>query len=190
MVGIQRIVLGRLTGGYDNDGLPGDEALQVIIEPRDAADHSIKTLGRVTITALEVNFQGVKTPIGEWSVSPEQLRPTWKQGLLSTGYVLILPWKTPPQSENIRVIARLTVQDGRVYEADKDVKVRLMPGRGLTPRPPDVMPKEPEPVFVPALKQTYPNIPVGVWFVPPLPTAVELGRPVPHAPQAVWPVDE
>ena len=190
MFGIRRIVLGRTTGGYDNDGLPGDEALQVVIEPRDAADHSIKAPGRVQILALEINFQGVKTPIGEWSIGPEQLRQTWKQGLLSTGYVLILPWKTPPQSENLRIIARLAMPDGRVYEVDKDVKVRLLPGRGLAPRMPEVMPRAPEPVFVPALKQFDANIPVGVWFVPPLPTAVELGRPVPFDPRAVWPVDE
>src|SRR6266700_1481151 len=60
MFGLKRIVLGRLTGGYDNDGLPGDEALQVVIEPRDASDHSIKTPGEAQIIALEINFQGVK----------------------------------------------------------------------------------------------------------------------------------
>src|SRR5262245_7144877 len=177
MFGLRRIVLGRMTGGYDNDGLPGDEALQVVIEPRDAADHSIKAPGRVQVTALEINFQGVKTPIGEWSIGPEQLRQSWKQGLLSTGYVITLPWQKPPQSENLRVVARLTLPDGRVYEADKDVKVRLLPGRS---RPQEIMPKESEPVFVPSHKQLDPNVPVGVWYVPPLPSAIELGRPVPY----------
>lgn len=187
LFGLRRIVLGRTTGGYDNDGLPGDEALQVVIEPRDAADHSIKAPGRVQVAALEINFQGVKTPLGEWSVGPEELRRTWKQGLLTTGYVLTLPWQKAPQSENIRVIARLILTDGRVYEADKDVKVRLLPGRS---RPPEVMPREPEPVFVPSHKQLDPNIPVGVWYAPPLPSAIELGRPVPYVPQAVWPAVE
>ena len=65
-----------------------------------------------------------------------------------------------------------------------------LPGRGLQSRPPEVMPRDSDPGFVPALKQTHPNIPVGVWFVPPLPSAVELGRPVPHVPEAVWPADE
>ena len=65
-----------------------------------------------------------------------------------------------------------------------------LPGRGLHSRPPEAMPRDTAPVIVPALKQTYPNIPVGVWFVPPLPTAVELGRPVPHVPEAVGLMDE
>ena len=78
----------------------------MIVEPRDAADHAIKAPGRIQVTALEINSQGVKSPLGEWSIAPEQVRPLWKQGLLSTGYYLILPWKTPPQSENVRIIAR------------------------------------------------------------------------------------
>ena len=188
MFGLRRIALGRTSGGYDNDGLPGDEALQVIVEPRDASDHSIKAPGRIQVTVLEINFQGVKSPIGEWTIAPEQVRPTWKQGLLSTGYYLILPWKSPPQSETLRVIVKMILPDGRVYEADKDVKVRLLPGRGA--RPLEVLPGEPSPIFVPALKQSYPNMPVGRWFAPPLEHAVELGRPVPYDPQAVWPEDE
>jgi outer membrane murein-binding lipoprotein Lpp len=192
MFGLKRIVLGRLTGGYDNDGLPGDEALQVVIEPHDAAEHSIKTPGQVQITALEINFQGVKIPIGEWHIGADQLRQSWKQGLLSTGYVLILPWKTFPRSENVRVVARLILPDGRVYEADRDVKVRVVPGAGSRPCDlPEMPPSDAGPTFVPALKQPYPNQPAGQWSPAPLDNAVQLGRPVPQlSHQAVLPADE
>src|SRR5437868_839597 len=47
--GLKRIVLGRGTGGYDNDGLPGDEALQVLIAPHDQDEHTIKTPGTLHI---------------------------------------------------------------------------------------------------------------------------------------------
>ena len=191
MFGLKRIVLGRTTGGYDNDGVPGDEALQVVLEPRDTSEHAIKTPGQLHILALEINFQGVKVPISEWTISPDQLRQSWKQGLLSTGYVLILPWKTFPQSENVRVVARLILPDGRVYEADKDVRVRMVPGVAPGARPPEVVPGDHGPALLPALKQSFPNIPVGQWAPAPLEGAVQLGRPVPHLPvQAVWPVDE
>ncbi|MCI0682459.1 MAG: hypothetical protein L0Y71_10165 [Gemmataceae bacterium] len=199
LFGVKRLALGRMTGGYDNDGRAGDEALQVILEPRDGADHSIKAPGQAVITALEIHPQGIKTPIGEWVVGPDQLRRTWKQGLLSTGYALILPWKTFPQSENVRVVARLILADNRVFEADKDVRVRVAPGM----RPPEVLPGEPVPgalgphgsgpPLIPALKQPYPNMPVGVWVPPPLDRAIQVGRPipqVPQAPQADWPAFE
>lgn len=182
--GLRRIVLGRLTGGYDNDGLPGDESLQVVIEPRDISDQSVQALGQVQVAALEVSPQGVKTPISSWTVGPDQLRQSWKQGLLSTGYHVILPWKVFPKTETVRVVVRLTTHDGRIYEADKDVRVRLVPSHvPLLPRPmppPEILPSEPSPVLVPALKQTYPNVPVGQWYVPPLEDAVELGRPIPY----------
>src|SRR5438874_2427253 len=52
--GLKRIVLGRSTGGVDNDGKPGDEALQVVVEPRDYDDHSIKAPGMMQIATLEI----------------------------------------------------------------------------------------------------------------------------------------
>ena len=184
MFGVKRIALGRMTGGYDNDGVAGDEALQVILEPRDGADHSIKAPGKAVITVLEIHPQGVKTPIGEWVIGPEQLRQSWKQGLLNTGYTLILPWKAFPQTENVRVIARLILADERVFETDKDVRVRVTPGRGMR------LPSDHGPELVPALRQPYPNTPVGVWAPPPVDDAIRLGRPIPHVQQAEWPAFE
>jgi len=182
--GVSRIVLGRGTGGYDNDNLPGDEMIQVIIEPRDASDHTIKAPGTLQILVLEINFQGVKVPIGEWTIPPADLHKIWKQTLLSTGYTLRLPWKSLPQSENVRIVARLILPDQRVYEADRDVKIRLVPGRSLQPR--ELPMQESCPLVVPSLKFNAPalgNQPATHWQAGPAAgAAVQLGRPVPHAP--------
>jgi hypothetical protein len=167
--GLKRIVLGRSTLGVDDDGKPGDEKLQVVVEPRDYDDHSIKAPGTLQITVLEVTPQGTKTPLSTWDISPEQLRQSWKQGLLSTGYTLTLPWQQLPAYEQVRVVVRFTAPDQRVYEADKDIKVRLVPGadkRRMDP-PMEVVPM-PNPV---------PEV-VG-------PTLVPTGRlaPAPHTTQ-------
>ena len=126
--GLKRITLGRFTGGRDEDRFPGDELLEVVVEPRDEADHTIKAPGTLQIYALEVSPQGVKTPLCTWDIPAEQLRKSWKQGLLSEGYTLTLPWKVLPTTETVRVIVRFTTPDQRPYEADKDIKVRLVPG--------------------------------------------------------------
>ena len=126
--GLKRIVLGRATGAFDHDNLPGDEVLQVVVEPRDESDHAIKSPGCLQILALEITPQGVKMPLCAWDIGPDQLRKSWKQGLLSTGYTLILPWKNLPTTEQVRVIVRFITPDQRMYEADKDIKVRLVPG--------------------------------------------------------------
>jgi hypothetical protein len=124
---LKQIILGRQTGGYDDDGCPGDEALQVALEPRDGDGHTIKAPGSLHVEALEVSPEGLKIPLSTWDLSPEQVRRSWRSGLLSTGYSVILPWKVWPTSTKLRVVARFTLADGRVFEADKDVTIRTTP---------------------------------------------------------------
>jgi len=131
---LKEIVLGRQTGGYDNDNVPGDEALQVVLEPRDPDAQAIKAPGRLIVTALQVSPEGLKMPLSTWEIAPDQLRRTWRNGLLSTGYYVVLPWKSWPTTPRLRVIAQFTLADGRVFEADKDVTIRLLPNlKGLPP---------------------------------------------------------
>src|SRR5262249_45248520 len=90
---VTTVTLGRQTGGYDADGAPGDEALQVVIEPKDPDGHTIKAPGTVEVQAFEITREGLKIPLSTWHVSADQLRRSWRSGLLSTGYSLILPWQ-------------------------------------------------------------------------------------------------
>ena len=153
---LKEIVLGRQTGGYDEDGLAGDSALQVVVEPRDPDGHAIKAPGALSIEVLQINGEGLKTPLSSWQISPEQLRRSWRSGLLSTGYHLVLPWKIRPAYPKLRVTVRLSLADGRVFEADKDVTIRQpavrqrQPGPVLVPMEPVPVTPEPElPLFMP-----------------------------------------
>lgn len=122
---IRQIVLGRQTGGADEDNCPGDEALVIVCEPRDGDGHALKAPGKLVVEALEINREGLKSPLGTWELSDAELRRTWRSGLLSNGYHVTLPWKSWPTSDRLRVVARLTLPDGRAFEADKDVRIRL-----------------------------------------------------------------
>ncbi len=189
--GLKRIALGRATGGLDSDGLPGDELLQVVVEPRDGDDHSIKAPGALQIIALEIAPQGIKTPLCQWDIPPEQLRQSWKQGLLSTGYTLSLPWKTLPVTEQVRVVVRFATSDQRIYEADKDIKVRVVPGatQKRVESMPEGMPipcpwpvQETGPVLWPASRVTSSSSPAASsspWQPIHEAHGVTIGRPVP-----------
>jgi hypothetical protein len=120
---VKDVQLARGTGGIDEDGAPGDEALMVVVVPRDDDGSAVKVPGRLQVAASEITPQGLKNPIGSWDVPPERLRPTWRSGVLSTGYFVTLPWQTFPTTERVRVAVRLTTIDGRVFEADRDVTV-------------------------------------------------------------------
>jgi DNA-binding transcriptional regulator YiaG len=126
--GLKKITLGRGTGGIDDDKVPGDEGFMIVIEPRDYEDHVIKSQGTLEVTAQEINPEGIKTTIGTWTLGAEELRKLFKQSLFSTGYQVILNWKMPPKYENVRLIAKFTTPDGRSFEADRDIKVRLTAG--------------------------------------------------------------
>ncbi|GIW79195.1 MAG: hypothetical protein KatS3mg105_1002 [Gemmatales bacterium] len=140
--GVKEIVLGRQTSGFDDDGMPGDEALQVVIEPRDPDGHSIKAPGSLTVTALAIDPQGLKHPFSTWEFSQQQLRTKWRSGLFSTGYHVVLPWRAPPPSDKIRVVVQFRLNDGRLFEADKDITIRVPPLSKAAPDPAEeILPK-------------------------------------------------
>jgi len=133
---VKSIALGRQTGGYEEDGIPGDEALQVILQPLDIDGHSIKAAGTADVTALEIMPEGVKKPLSTWHVDADQLRRSWQSGLLCTGYFLVLPWKTWPSNPKLRVVVQFISEENRLFEAYKDVTVRVAPAMYRKPPPP------------------------------------------------------
>jgi hypothetical protein len=131
---VKEVVLGRQTGGYNDDNCVGDQAVQIVLEPRDPDGHAIKAPGRLHVDALEINQQGLKRPISAWDISPDELRRNWRNGLLTTGYYLVLPWRGWPTSPKVRLIAHFTLADGRVFEADRDITIRLPATTSPVPR--------------------------------------------------------
>lgn len=147
---VQTLVLGRQTGGRSNDICPGDDALQVQIEPRDPDGQAIKAPGQLVVHAQEITTAGIKRPLSSWIVPPDELRRSWKNGLLTTGYLLNLPWKVWPSTEKLRVQVQFQLADGRVFEADRDVTVRLTPQQQRPSTVPfSAPPPKPDPAFTP-----------------------------------------
>lgn len=163
---IQRIELGRGTGGTDEDKWPGDEALTVVITPRDGDGSALKVPGHLVVKAFEVSMEGLKVPMGKWEVSSADLQKTWRSGVFGSGYFVKLPWRNWPNSEKLRVVAQFaTLPDNRWFEADKDVTIRLMPGgprSSVTP----ILPSGSIPVGPPAFSPAVP-IPGGAEPLPP-----------------------
>jgi hypothetical protein len=175
---LKEIAIGRGTGGVDEDGAPGDEGLMVVIVPRDEDGSSVKVPGKALVAAWEIAPSGLKTHIGSWELSSDQLRRTWKSGLISTGYFVAVPWQTLPSTDRVRVAVRLVTADGRAYEADRDVSVR-------PPYPPrnNVLPYPSTPV--PGVHPSAPTIPTPPGRQPLFPE-----MPPPNVPPAIPPGTE
>lgn len=172
---VRSISLGRGTGGVDDDNAPGDEHLMVVIVPADEDKSAVKVPAAASVAAWQVSPQGIKTPIGVWEISADQLRPTWRSGLLATGYFVPLQWQTFPTADRVRVAVRLTTTDGRAYEADRDVTVR--PVVGVAPAGPSAPPAGPrQPLLPGAPPAGVPSeLPPGTEELPP-PTGTPTGR--------------
>jgi hypothetical protein len=170
---VKEIALARGTGGVDEDGITGDEGLMVVVAPKDEDGAAIKVPARVDIAAWEITSAGIKNSIGVWSLPAEKVRPTWRSGFISSGYFVAVPWQTYPGNEKVRVAVRLTTLDGRAFEADKDITVKVC----QTPRigPPALPP-------LPGFGDPLGPRPREPLFPDPLPPGVEeLPPPVPEA---------
>ena len=121
---VRSIVVGRTSVGMDDDGKPGDDAVQVVLETRDGDGKLFRAPGKVQMQMLEVTPEGLKNLIGTYQFGPEEMRPLWKQGLLTSGYVFNLPWQTPPRQDKVRVVASFTMEDGRQFEAEREIRVK------------------------------------------------------------------
>jgi hypothetical protein len=168
---IRQITLGRQTGGYDRDDKHGDDALQVVVEPRDCDGHVLKAPGALHVEAMEINAEGVKLPLSAWDLGPEEVRRSWRSGLLTTGYVAILPWQKWPSFEKVRVVVRFILADGRLFEADKDIRVRLLPAAArqlptVTEPLGPAVPGTPRPLPAPQKIEPAPSPKNQAWWLP------------------------
>ncbi len=89
--------------------------------------------------------------------------------MLTTAYVVNLPWKVWPSTERLHVSAQFQLPDGRVFGADRDVTVRVTP----TNRRPAAAPgTNPTPGFPPTPRPTEEG---GPLLLPP-PRTIDPGK--------------
>ncbi len=200
---VKSLVIGRQTGGRSEGNCPGDDCLQVQIEPRDPEGSAIKVAGNLLIQVVEITKEGVKQPLCSWELGPDQLRKSWRSGLLSSGYQFTLPWKVWPNTDKVRVVAQFRPNDGRLLEAEKDITIRLPPpeyrkvapaveappappagkDREIAPPPRPVAPKEDAdgPVIGKSAPAGAPNFSTIIWRPVQPPAAAEIMRPTPSS---------
>ncbi|MCS7166261.1 MAG: hypothetical protein RMI91_01945 [Gemmatales bacterium] len=183
---LKQITLGRLTGGLDDDpNCPGDDALQVILEPRDLDDQIVKIPGHVHIDAYQITPQGLKQPLSSWDLPARELRGKWETPLIgSPGYRLVLRWKILPHYERLRLVVRFTTLDGQVFETDRDITIRPPrrdPERCRIPPTPTCPPSSPIHTMPTPDPDLAPVLPFPSSSQPLPPSAPTLGTPLRRA---------
>lgn len=176
---IKDVQLARGTGGIDEDRIPGDEGIQVVLVPRDQDDSPVKAPGTLRVTAIEISPEGLKSPLSSWEVSALQLRRSWRSGLISTGYFVSFPWQKLPTTEKLRIVAQFQPLDGGVYEAEKDVTIKLLAEAMRGQLPPTGPAGLGPPLPAPPSGPLAPPVPIDTLPTGPVPRPTQPSEPLP-----------
>jgi hypothetical protein len=154
-------------------------ALRVVVELRDPAGRSTRDPASLHLAVLQAGPGSQSTFLGDWDLPSELLEHAWTADWSGGGYRLVLPWKTWPSAEQVRVQARLTLADGTHYEAEEDFRLRpAAPGAvaGQSAKPAPVL--EQVQGRADGAKDALVHPADLRWEPPPLEGALKLGRPV------------
>jgi len=128
-----------MTGGLDKDGVPGDEALAVLLVPQDQDGEMLKVPGGIQIDLFDMTRPPGDQNIGVWTFSPDEVQQAWYSGFFGSGFMLELPLSAPPQSTALTVHAKLSTTDGREFHTTKEVRVAPPDTANIATQPrPDV----------------------------------------------------
>ena len=163
-----------LSGGLDRDGKHGDELLTVLVVPQDEAGDTLRATGKLEIDVVDFAAPTGEQRIGHWDFDRNKTRELWHFGLIGRGIQITVPWQRPPISETVTVHARLTMPDGRQFNATEEL--RVMPPDSSKPTPLPIDPpafesSETEPAVAP-MPSVFPRIesaePTAIESVPPV----------------------
>ncbi len=114
---------GRLTLSAAPHGERG-QALRVLVGPRDPGGRPVRAGTALRVSVLQDTPGGQSACLSDWELPADLLEHAWAAGWSEAGYRLIVPWKIWPTADRVRVVARLTREDGSHQEAQADVVLR------------------------------------------------------------------
>ena len=121
-----------LSGGVNRDDQPGDDAIVTLLALVDDDGEAVKLPGSVELTLIDPALPENQRQVGQWRFSPADCRAKWTRGLTGAGFQLTVPLVKPVEHSQLVVHARMTVADGRAFDASQLVRVTpaLLPASG------------------------------------------------------------
>jgi hypothetical protein len=125
---VDRITLNRLlTGGLDQDGIPGDEGLLVVIEPRNEEGKIVSAAAACSIVVLDPALNGPEARVARWDFTPEEVAGRYRKSPLGEGVHVEMPWPSnPPMHTELTLVVRLETPEGHRYVAEREIRVDLL----------------------------------------------------------------
>jgi hypothetical protein len=134
---ITHLLLHPLTGGADFDGQPGDDGLQVVFEPRNAAEEYVAQAGPLSIVVLDPSRQGEAARVARWDFDLSAARQLLASSSPGRGIKVDLPWPAAaPLTSRLQLFVRYETPDGRRLQTAREIVI-TPPGQAAsrwTPR--------------------------------------------------------
>jgi len=124
---VEKIELGRYTGGIDTDGESGDDAVKVYLRPVDREGHTIKAAGDVKIRLFDLAADPRQSLIGEYEWTADQVAKQWSGSFMTYHFSFVCPWKkVPPLHTDVTVrVEFVDYLTGKHFTTQKLCKVKL-----------------------------------------------------------------
>lgn len=120
-------VASNITGGFDRDGIDGDEGLYVFVQALDATGQSILAPGEIWISLLDPQLAPTQQRIGFWKLTESDIAQSNRQfSDEKPGVDFYLPWDaTKPTHEELLLFVRWIDEQGQYLETQLPVRCRL-----------------------------------------------------------------
>lgn len=128
-----KIEIDRHSGGYDEDGRPGDDGIIVYVRPIDADGHVIKAAGDIYVQLWDLADTAAQGPIGEYVLDVDHARQAWYGRLMTHHFKVKCPWRNgiPPKHPELTVrVQFVDYLTGQTLRAQRVVTVTLPPQAG------------------------------------------------------------
>jgi hypothetical protein len=123
---ISKVVINRSqTRGQDIDGVPGDEGLDLLIQPKTRNGQTLLRAGRLTVSVIDPSKPPSSQRIGLWKFLPSETELFFaNEDAESRGILLHLPWdQATPQNGKLKVFVRYETPAGRKLETSSDIRI-------------------------------------------------------------------
>ncbi len=122
---LERVKIGRYTNFFDKDKDGKKEKLIVYLQPIDAEGDTVKASGAVDVQLWDLNKADGEALLGEWHVTPGELKELWFATLVTINYRLTFDVADKIESPEEQLTVKVTFTDyltGKVFKEQKVIK--------------------------------------------------------------------
>ena len=125
-----RLELVKPSGGYNKDGQPGDDGLELFVRPLDRDGHVIKCAGTLKVTILDPLCPPGRNVVAEYNYDLPTTRKMWYGRLMTQHFTIQCQWppgQIPIHDELIAHVVFADLLTGRVLTAQHSYKIMFPP---------------------------------------------------------------